>query len=350
MQNPDLILSNYDFELPSHLVADRPVEGRHNSRLLVYHCKENRLEHRKFYELPEILSPEHLLVLNQSKVFPCRLLGQKATGGKCEVFLLSLLHDDNVYPAMIKSRGKKNIGDLYHFDELVVQVQSINDDGSFGVSFNLDHNKLMDFLHEYAQIPIPPYIRDGQADEKDLSDYQTVYANSDKEGSVAAPTAGLHFTPEVFNSLEKKGIDRAFVTLHVGAGTFKPVTTDNILEHKMHEEFFEIDKKNLKKIQASKGKLIAVGTTSLRTLESCYNNGNVNPPSEMPASTEIFLYPGKEVHSIAGLITNFHLPKSTLLMLVSSLIGREKALELYDIAIKEKYRFFSYGDAMLILR
>lgn len=347
MQNPDLILSNYDFDLPAELIADRPVEGRHNSKLLVYHASTDTIEHRNFFEISDILSEDHLLVLNQSKVFPCRLFGTKPSGGKSELFLLSLLYKDNIYPAMIRCRGKKSIGDTYLFDDLQACIESINEDGSFGVSFNVSHNELLDLLHSKAQIPIPPYIRSGIADEKDLTDYQTVYAK--EVGSVAAPTAGLHFTDSVFKSLSDKGIKKAFVTLHVGAGTFKPVTCENILEHKMHAEFFDIDEENLKLIQENK-KIIAVGTTTLRTLESAYHDGMVQRPSQKPQSTDIFLYPGKEVHSIAGLITNFHLPKSTLLMLVSSLVGREKALELYKEAIANKYRFFSYGDSMLILR
>jgi S-adenosylmethionine:tRNA ribosyltransferase-isomerase len=348
MQNPDLQLSNYDFELPSELIAERPIEGRHHSRLLVYKISTNEVSHHRFYELPKLLPKDHLLVLNQSRVFPCRLIGQKSSGGKCEVFLLSLLDNNGIYPAMIKTRGKKKIGDRYQFDELEVEVVAIASDGSFGVRFNLEQSALMDFLEAKAQIPIPPYIRGGEADEKDSEDYQTVYAK--EAGSVAAPTAGLHFTKQVFEDLEKEGIDKAFVTLHVGAGTFKPVTSDNILEHQMHSEYYDISKENLEKIQNYGNKLIAVGTTSLRTLESCWQGEKIDLPGEPPCSTDIFIHPGKEVQSIRGIITNFHLPKSSLLMLVSAMIGREKALELYALAIQEKYRFFSYGDAMLILR
>lgn len=349
MQNPDLLLASYDFDLPKELIAERPIPGRHNSKLLVYYAQENRIEHKKYTDLPEILSPENLLVFNQSKVFPCRLLGNKPTGGKCEVFILSLIHQNGLYPAMIKTSGKKNARDKYIFGELEVEIVDRAEDGSFLVRFNKSENELLDILEKQAHIPIPPYIRGGEADEKDVEDYQTVYAN--KVGSVAAPTAGLHFTQELFQKLEAKGIQKSFVTLHVGAGTFKPVTTDNILEHRMHSEFFEIDQENLKLINSYNKKLIAVGTTSLRVLESCSDDqGNISFDSQNLGETDIFLYPGKPVHSIAGLITNFHLPKSTLLMLVSSLIGREKALELYKIAIENKYRFFSYGDGMIIIR
>ena len=349
MQNPDLLLATYDFDLPKELIAERPIPGRHNSKLLVYFAQEDRVEHKNYTDLPQILSSENLLVFNQSKVFPCRLLGNKTTGGKCEVFILSLIHQNGLYPAMIKTSGKKNAGDKYQFGELEVEIIDRADDGSFLIRFNIDENELLNILEKQAHIPIPPYIRGGEADEKDIEDYQTVYAN--KVGSVAAPTAGLHFTQELFKNLENKGVKKSFVTLHVGAGTFKPVSTDNILEHKMHSEFFEIDKENLALINNYNKKLIAVGTTSLRVLESCSDeNGKISFDSDDMGETDIFLYPGKPVHSIAGLITNFHLPKSTLLMLVSSLIGREKALELYNIAIENKYRFFSYGDGMIIIR
>jgi len=352
-QNKDLLLASYDFNLPPELIADRPIAGRHNSKLLVYRVKENIIEHRKFFELPEILPENHLLVLNQSKVFPCRLIGQKPSGGKCEVFVLSLIDEDGVYPALVKTRGKKSDGDTFIFGELIVTIvsRSTLDDGSFLIRFNQDKTELLNTLEQIGKIPIPPYIRDGQADEQDLEDYQTVYAK--QTGSVAAPTAGLHFTEKVFSELSEKGIDQAFVTLHVGAGTFKPVITDTILDHSMHSECYDIDDENLQKIQTKQNKIIAVGTTSLRVLESCSDdNGKVTIERKEGEfnETSIFLYPGKEVHSIAGLLTNFHLPKSSLLMLVSSIIGREKALELYATAIENEYRFFSYGDAMLIIR
>lgn len=349
MQNQDLQLASYNFYLPEELIADRPIEGRQNSKLLVYRVKSNTIEHKNYFDLPDLLTPEHLLVLNKSKVFPCRLIGQKKTGGKCEVFILSLIENKGEYPALIKTRGKKNIGDEFEFGELKVTISSFAEDGSFFVRFNKSHSELLTLLETIGNIPIPPYIRGGVADEKDLTDYQTVYAKD--IGSVAAPTAGLHFTHELFKKLEDRGVKKSFVTLHVGAGTFKPVTTDSILDHKMHEEFFSIEEAELINIRKYQKKLIAVGTTSLRVLESLSDEkGFIKTPESELDSTSIFLYPGKEVHSIAGLITNFHLPKSTLLMLVSSLIGREKALELYQVAIDNQYRFFSYGDGMIILR
>ncbi|PIK15576.1 tRNA preQ1(34) S-adenosylmethionine ribosyltransferase-isomerase QueA [Halobacteriovorax sp. JY17] len=346
MSDVDLKLSNYDFDLPKELIAERPIPGRHNSKLLVYKLKSNEIIHDYFYNLPNYLPENSLLVVNQSKVFPCRLIGKKKTGGKCEIFLLTTEGDERgFYKALIKTSSKKNIGDEYFFEDgLVATVRDI-DDGNFFVSFNRDN--LLSYLESFAKIPIPPYIRNGESDESDKLDYQTVFAK--EVGSVAAPTAGLHFTEDVFKGLAKKNIERAEVTLHVGLGTFAPVKTDNLSDHKMHSERFFVDSENKNKILNHK-KIFAVGTTSLRVLESCHNGSEFEiTPGEIK-ETSIFLHPGVSVNSINGLITNFHLPKSTLLMLVSSLIGREKTLELYQEAIANEYRFFSYGDSMLILR
>lgn len=347
MDNPDLLLKNYDFNLPEKLIASRPVSVRSESKLLVYNIKTNEVLHKKFYEIKDILPKDSLLVLNESKVFPCRLYGKKTSGGKCEVFLLSLIDDKGIYPAMIKTSGKKSIEDEFFFGDLKATISSIEEDGTFKIKFNISPEKLLDVLEDIGNIPIPPYIRGGISDELDIETYQTVYAGT--SGSVAAPTAGLHFTHELFKSLQENGIDQAYVTLHVGAGTFKPVTTDSILDHKMHGESFTISKESLDKINSGK-KRFAVGTTSLRVLESCTDKeGKIHFDGEMQ-ETDIFLHPGKDVGSIDGLITNFHLPKSSLIMLVSALIGRKKTLELYQIAIENEYRFFSYGDAMLIIR
>lgn len=346
MNKTDLLTESYHYDLPAHFIADRPAPKREESKLMVYDQDFDRITHTTFKNLPDFLKSGDMLVLNQSKVFPCRLLGQKSSGGKAELFILSLIDQDGIYPAMIRSNGKKHLGDIYHFGDLEAKIVGVPEAGDFLVSFNLGPKRLLQYLEAKAHIPIPPYIRGGIADEKDKNDYQTVYAK--KMGSVAAPTAGLHFTEKVFEDCESKGIDKAFVTLHVGAGTFKTVSSENINDHKMHSEFYEIERDQLEKINKA-SRRIAVGTTSLRVLESSYRAGEItfNPPIE---STEIFLHPGVNVHSIGGLITNFHLPKSTLLMLVSSLLGREKTLELYKVAIENKYRFFSYGDAMLILR
>lgn len=334
-------LSSYDYELPPELIADRPVPDRHSSRLLVYNEATGEITHSTFRELPKFLPEHSTLIFNRSKVFPCRLLGKKITGGEAEVFLLTVTPVEGTYEALIRTTGKKKIGDVFRFGDLTAKVEKINGQGTFQVSFNVDQAGLLDALEEIGKIPIPPYIRDGESDELDKKTYQTVYAR--ETGSVAAPTAGLHFSEELLKELEAKGHTLASVTLHVGMGTFAKVQAENILDHKMHEEVYTIDPENLAKINEGRFR-IAVGTTSLRTLESFARTGKASD------ATSIFLHPGVEVTSIDALITNFHLPKSTLLMLVSSLIGRARTLELYRLAVKERYRFFSYGDGMLILR
>lgn len=346
MNDSDLKLQNYDFDLPKELIADRPVEGRHHSKLLVYKSKSDEIIHDTFFNLAKYLPESSLLVVNQSKVFPCRLIGAKSSGGKCEIFILDIeANQDGLREVLIKTTSKKRLFQTFHFDDDLIATLEVIDDGRFFVKFNRDD--LHDYLNEFGKIPIPPYIRNGESDDRDTSDYQTVFAKD--SGSVAAPTAGLHFTEEIFNSLREKSIDRAEVTLHVGLGTFLPVKTDDLKDHKMHTEKYFVTKENLQKIESNKD-IIAVGTTSLRVLESGHNGSGFNIDSDKIYKTDIFLHPGVEVNSIRGLVTNFHLPKSTLLMLVSSLIGREKTLELYKEAIANKYRFFSYGDAMLILR
>ncbi len=338
----DLKLSSYDYYLPDELIAKRPASRRDNSRLLIYHHQSGEIVHTTFNKLPSYLPKQSLTVFNQSKVIPARLLGTKHSGGKSELFMLSLEEIDGAYEVLIKCRGKKKIGDRFVFDDGLEATIVAVGEGSFKVSFNKDN--LVNYLERFGKIPIPPYIRGGESDDDDRTDYQTIYARN--EGSVAAPTAGLHFTDRVMEQL-----DPAYVNLHVGLGTFAPVKTDNLEDHKMHREKYFIDSTNLEKLNQARTdqrKIVAVGTTSLRVLESFWNNSW--PAPDQHCHTEIFLHPGVEVNSIDALITNFHLPKSTLLMLVSSLIGREKTLELYRIAIEQKYRFFSYGDAMLILR
>lgn len=338
----DLKLESYDYELPPHLIAERPVAGRHHSRLLVYDENADTITHTTFKEIGNFLPGNSTIVFNQSRVFPCRFLGHKETGGKVEVFLLRFESNNGFYPALIKSGSKKQIGDEYTFSEnLKARVEASVGDGTFLLSFNQEIT--LTLLERVALVPIPPYIREGKSDERDLKDYQTVYAKT--LGSVAAPTAGLHFSNELLSDLESRGIKRSHVTLHVGMGTFAPVKSENILEHKMHSEEFFVTESDYQKIKEASS-TIAVGTTTLRVLESIHGTHYQG----QALSTDIFLYPGKEVKSIQGLVTNFHLPKSTLLMLVSALIGREKVLEIYREAVAHEYRFFSYGDAMLILR
>ncbi len=338
----DFLLSSYNFDLPKEKVAMRPIEGRHNSKLLVYSVKNQEIIHSTFLNLAQYLPKNSLLVLNQSKVIPCRLLGKKKTGGFAEVFLLSLDPQNGLYPALIRTTRKKSIGDEFEFDGGVSAKIEKRFDDNFLVKFNISN--LKSYLEKSGQIPIPPYIRKGKSDEQDKSDYQTIYAKD--LGSLAAPTAGLHFTEEIFSDLKKGSIDHTFITLHVGLGTFSPIKVEDIRQHKMHSETFLLSEKSIEKIKNAK-KIIAVGTTTLRVLESIYQK-EVIPDTTY--STDIFLYPGKEIRSIDALITNFHLPGSSLFILISALMGRKEALRVYREAIDMDYRFFSYGDAMLIIR
>jgi S-adenosylmethionine:tRNA ribosyltransferase-isomerase len=340
----DFLLSHYDFDLPEELIAQRPVEPRDHSRLLIYKRSSDEVIHEHFYNLPNYLDAGSSLVFNNTKVFPCRLLGKKASGGKAEVFLLERnANDAGVLKALIKTSGKKRVGDTFEFDSVAhAQIVELGEGGVFYLNFSGDFEKL---IEQHAKIPIPPYIRGGVSDESDRSDYQTYFAKS--TGSVAAPTAGLHFSEDTFKQLDERGIEQNYVTLHVGLGTFAPVKVDDIREHRMHEEDYLVEKEQWQKIQKAQ-KRIAVGTTSLRTLESLWEQEGEYLGDELQ-STSIFLHPGREIKSVSGLLTNFHLPKSTLLMLVSALTGRQRLLELYEEAIKKKYRFFSYGDAMLII-
>jgi len=347
----DTLVQSYDFLLPEELIAQRPINSkdRAQSKLLVYNQKTNEVIHDKFINIGKYLPENTTLVFNQSKVFPSRLIGNKPSGGKAELFFLSITPDsEGLFEVLLKTRSKKNLGDVFIFAEgMKVELKKINSAGTFGISFELpsEYSSLMSYLEANALIPIPPYIRKGESDEQDKKDYQTVYSKD--VGSVAAPTAGLHFTNDLLNTLKARDVKTAFVTLHVGLGTFRPVMVDELKDHVMHEETYQIDQENFDKIQKAKN-IIAVGTTSLRVLESACKNPAFSP--DKFHQTSIFLHPGVNVESIQGLVTNFHLPKSTLLMLVSSLIGRKKTLELYQLAVENKYRFFSYGDGMLILR
>ena len=337
--NDNWNLSSYDYQIAEELIAQRPLPKRGQSRLLIYNAQTEEVHHTHFHNLPEWLSPETLVVFNRSKVFPCRL-----EGNNFEIMLLSLKEKNGSWQCLIRSGKKKNLGHKYPLKEnKEAKIERVNGDGTFQVSFGPDNRPPL----EQAAVPIPPYIRQGRADERDFEDYQTCYAR--EVGSVAAPTAGLHFEQTTLRALEEKGIESAQVILHVGPGTFAPVKTEDIRNHSMHSEEFLIDRENLEKIDRARThqkKIFAVGTTSLRVLESIYNK-TIQPG--IFQSTDLYLYPGTPVKSIDGLITNFHRPCSSLLMLVSALIGREKVLQLYSLAIEKKYRFFSYGDAMLII-
>ncbi len=358
ISDADEKLEAYNYILPESFIAQRPELVRDNSKLLVYKVKTKEVIHDYFYNLHNYLNKSDQLVLNKSKVFPCRIEGRKESGGRCEFFLLSILPNDGIYKVLIKSRGRKRKGDQFSLTLGKTKFQSvihtILEDGIFEVSFTIEEELFKKSLMEYGQIPIPPYIRGGVSDELDRANYQTEYAEG--LGSVAAPTAGLHFNERLFLKLKDKGIKKSFVTLHVGLGTFRPVKSENILEHTMHEEEYFIDQKNYEQIKNHQN-LIAVGTTSLRVLESIAqmkddngNRGFDTVVANRSYRTDIFLYPGVPVKLIKGLITNFHLPKSSLIMLVSAIIGRKKTMEIYEEAKRENYRFFSYGDAMLILR
>tara|TARA_R110000868_G_scaffold61524_4_gene186988 strand:- start:1727 stop:2785 length:1059 start_codon:yes stop_codon:yes gene_type:complete len=341
----DLKLEAYQYDLPSELIAERPVPGRDGSRLLVFDEASDTITHANFTDLASFLDQSTTLVFNRTKVFPCRVMAKKTTGGVVEVFFLKQDSDDQHYPVLLKSSGKKPKGmELVMPDGSRAVIHESHSDGTFTLSYTAN---LAGLLSAYGKVPIPPYIRGGDSDDQDLLDYQTVYAK--EVGSVAAPTAGLHFSDQVFDQLRAKGIGRAEVTLHVGMGTFAPVKVDNILDHKMHSESFCVSDKDIVTINNAK-KRIAVGTTSLRAIESGWSGGQFSLAAKSWHSTNIFLHPGKSVESIQGILTNFHLPGSSLIMLVSALIGREKTLALYKEAVKERYRFFSYGDAMLILR
>ena len=326
-------LSDYNYELPPELVASRPVERREESRMLVLHRKSGRIEHRFFKNLPEYLTPEDLLVLNDSKVLQARL---HDASGKIEMLLVKK-QDETHWIAMVKPGRKMREGSVVSVGDVEITVQEILPDGMrvLALSQPLD-------LDRWGTMPIPSYFK-RDADAEDQERYQSVFARD--PGSVAAPTAGLHFTKEILETLP-----HAFLTLHVGPGTFLPVKTENILEHTMHREEYEISSATAVRLNdfyqsPKKGRLIAVGTTTVRVLES----QPVGPILPHTGVTNIFIRPPYEFKRVDALLTNFHFPKSTLLMLVSSLVGREKMLETYRLAVAERYRFYSYGDCMLIL-
>ena len=336
--------SDFDYYLPEELIAQTPVYPRDSSRLLVFNREEDKIYHEHFYDIKKYLRKGDLLVRNNTRVLPARMFAHTEHGGKVEVLLLKRFNLTE-WEVLVKPGKKAKPNTLLTLsDKLSMQVLStIEESGSRLVKFIYD-GVFEDIISELGEMPLPPYITEKL---KDKERYQTVYAKVD--GSAAAPTAGLHFTEELIKELTDMGVEIADVLLHVGLGTFRPVKTEDILSHHMHSEYYEIDEENAEKINRAKRegrRIIAVGTTSVRTLESASDeNGLVKP---VKANTEIFIYPSYKFKCVNGLITNFHLPKSTLIMLVSALSTREKILELYNIAVKEKYRFFSFGDAMFI--
>lgn len=353
----ELKLSDFNYELPKELIAQDPLENRSSSRLMHVDRKTGNYEHKIFTDIVDYLSAGDCLVINNTKVIPARLYGvrEKAgegslkgetvlTTGKIEILLLKR-RQDNIWEALVKPGKKCRAGTRLDFGngKLKAEILQVIEDGNRLIQFFYE-GIFEEILDELGQMPLPPYITH---ELKDKNRYQTVYAKYD--GSAAAPTAGLHFTKELLEKIRKKGVVIADVTLHVGLGTFRPVKVENVLEHHMHSEYYTIQEEEANKINEAKKnghKVIAVGTTSCRALESAGQGGSVEPVSGW---TDIFIYPGYQFQVIDGLITNFHLPESTLLMLVSAFAGRENILAAYGEAVREKYRFFSFGDAMLLL-
>lgn len=336
---------DFYYDLPEELIAQTPLQQRDSSRLMVLHRENGEIEHKHFYDIIDYLNPGDCLVLNDSRVLPARLMGHRPTGGVVEVLLLRDLGDKK-WECLCKPGRKMRQGDevIFGSGELTATVREVQEDGNRIVEFHYD-GIFLEVLERLGKMPLPPYIK---AELQDQERYQTVYSR--EVGSAAAPTAGLHWTPELLEKVRQKGVKIAFVTLHVGLGTFRPVKAEEITEHHMHSELCMIGKETaeiLNETKATGGRVICVGTTSCRTLESLVNdNGSFEPKSKW---TEIFIYPGYQFKAMDALITNFHLPESTLVMLVSAFAGREHVLNAYHKAVEEKYRFFSFGDAMCIL-
>jgi len=340
-----MLLSDFDYNLPEELIAQTPCEPRNHSRLMVLDKTAKTIEHHHFYDLKDQLVPGDTLIFNDTRVMPARLIGHReSTGGKVEVFLLRRINGDE-WETLVKPGKKALAGNIISFGpELSCEIMSHTDFGGRIVKF---HYKgiFEEILDRLGETPLPPYIHEELADKER---YQTVY--SKEKGSAAAPTAGLHFTTEMLDELKAMGVNLGFVTLHVGLGTFRPVNVEKIEDHVMHKEYYCVPEETAKLICDTKARgdrVIAVGTTSIRTLESASERkGFIEAKSGW---TEIFIYPGYEFKIVDALITNFHLPKSTLLMLISAFADKEFILQAYEEAIKEKYRFFSFGDAMIIL-
>lgn len=336
--------TDFYFYLPERLIAQTPLEKRDTSRLLHLDKTTGEIEHRHFYDVKQYLRKGDCLVLNDSRVLPARLIGARPTGGSVELVLLKDL-GEGCWECLSRPGRKTKPGQEIVFGngELTATVQSVTEGGNRIVKFQYE-GVFLEVLEKLGKMPLPPYIKE---ELKDAERYQTVYSR--ELGSAAAPTAGLHFTMELLQEIEKMGVNICFVTLHVGLGTFRPVKAENIEEHEMHSEFCMVPADTAKTINETKrrgGRVIAVGTTSCRTLESFANeDGTIE---ETAAWTNIFIYPGYKFKCVDALITNFHLPESTLIMLVSALAGRENILHAYEVAVKEEYRFFSFGDAMLI--
>lgn len=336
-------LSDFNFALPEHLIARYPTEQRTASRLLHLHGPSGHVQDRQFVDVLEILKPGDLLIFNNTRVIPARLFGHKATGGKIEMLVERVLNEKEVLAHLRASKAPKAGTELIFEGALEAQVLG-RQDALFHLSFPAVTH-IIDSLEAHGHMPLPPYI-DRPDEDADKERYQTVY--NQVPGAVAAPTAGLHFDEEILAKLRAKGVQQAFVTLHVGAGTFQPVRVDNILEHKMHAEFAEVPQTTvdaIKQTKANGGRVIAVGTTSMRSVESAALGGEL---SALQADTDIFIYPGFDFQVFDAMFTNFHLPESTLMMLISAFAGHANVMQAYQHAIQAQYRFFSYGDSMFI--
>nr|WP_089094104.1 tRNA preQ1(34) S-adenosylmethionine ribosyltransferase-isomerase QueA [Nodularia sp. NIES-3585] len=362
----DFSLAGYNYTLPNELIAQNPVFPRDSSRLLVVNSpttgKESPPIHQIFQDLPELLRADDLLIINDTKVIPARLYGHKSTGAEIEVLLLEE-RQYNCWLALVKPGKRFKPGTEIIFEPRGLGIRNPKDSHPFPTQltakvletdaatggrllrFDVPEGKaLVEVLDQFGEIPLPPYITASTAADEQ---YQTVYAQ--QPGAIAAPTAGLHFTPELLSKLSDRGINQAFITLHVGVGTFRPVEIEDVTSHQMHEEWISVPPATVEQIRATKaagGRIIAVGTTAVRALEGAAKSGDLQP---FCGKTDLFIYPGYQWRVVDGLITNFHLPRSSLLMLVSALIGRQRLLNIYQEAIASKYRFYSFGDAMLIL-
>jgi S-adenosylmethionine:tRNA ribosyltransferase-isomerase len=339
--------SDFYYNLPESYIAQTPVEPRDHSRLMQIDRADGNISHRHFYNLCDILKKGDLLVVNDSRVLPARLYGEKEGTGSFIEFLLLEQKGDKLWEIICRPGKKAKPGARFSFGggRLTAEVVEVKDDGNRIVQFECEGN-FYTALEDVGQMPLPPYITEKLEDKER---YQTVYSR--EIGSAAAPTAGLHFTKEMMQKIEDMGVDIAYVTLHVGLGTFRPVKEDDVLNHKMHSEHYSLPEETAEKIRqtrANGGRVIAVGTTSCRTLESVatFNNGEIKADE---GYTDIFIYPGYEFKVLDGLVTNFHLPESTLIMLVSAFLGYKETMHAYEVAVEEKYRFFSFGDAMCII-
>ena len=337
--------SDFYYNLPEELIAQTPVEPRNSSRLMVLPRNGGKIEHKHFYDLPEFLKPGDCLVLNNTRVLPARLYGTREDTGAVVEFVLLRQHGNKLWECLAGPGKKAKTGYKFRFsDKLTATVTDVLEDGNRMIEFACEGD-FFAVLDEVGQMPLPPYIKEKL---KDKERYQTVYSKD--AGSAAAPTAGLHFTKEMLESIKAMGVNIAYVTLHVGLGTFRPVKVEDVTQHKMHTEHYYIPEEAAKTINETRkigGRVICVGTTSCRTVESCAKKyGEIK---ECSGDTDIFIYPGFEFKCMDGLITNFHLPESTLIMLVSAFAGYDNVMNAYNTAVKERYRFFSFGDAMLIL-